>query len=98
MRPETNRAGTPRGSPPAPTDRRPGQHEVGTNLELRGDRRAGAADLAHVPTMDLLAELARRERIALRLAIEEALAPQVDLRARPSRNCEDDGKHVEARR
>jgi hypothetical protein len=48
--------------------------------------------------MDLLAELARRERIALRLAIEEALAPQVDLRARPSRNCEDDGKHVEARR
>jgi len=48
--------------------------------------------------MDLLAELARRERIALRLAIEEALAPQGDPRARPSMNCEDDGKHVEARR
>ena len=76
----------------------PAEHEAGTNLELRGDGRVGAADLAHVPTMDLMAELARRERIALRLAIEDALAPQGDPRTCPSASCEEGGEHVEARR
>lgn len=67
-------------------------------MERRGDHRAGAADLAHIATLDLLAGLARRERIALRLDIEEALAPQGDPRAHPSGSWEDDEEPLETRR
>lgn len=98
MKPATQDARPTRVSPAARAGRWPAEHEAGTNLELRGEGRVGAADLAHVPTMELMAELARRERIALRLAIEDALARQGDPRARPPGSCEDDGEHVEARR
>ena len=54
---------------PAPTE-----HKTRMNQEIRTTRRVGATDLKAIPTMKLVAELTRRERIALRLMIEEALA------------------------
>ncbi len=63
----------------APTER-----ETGMNREIRRTHRVVAADLHTIPTMDLLAELARRERIALCLVLEEALAPPGNAQLQPA--------------
>jgi hypothetical protein len=42
----------------------------------------GPRELAAIPTMDLIAELARRECIALRLAIEDAVGRSAEVRMR----------------
>jgi hypothetical protein len=68
------------------------------NQEIHAPRRAGATDLEAIPTMDLIAELARRERIALRLAIEEALAPVSYAKARLSARYEGDEGNAESNR
>lgn len=57
-----------RGSPPRTT----------TGTKVRAPHLVEATDLAAIPTMDLINELQRRERIAMRLAIEDALAPVND--------------------
>jgi hypothetical protein len=62
----------------------PTERGAGTNREIRRTHRVVAVDLHAIPTMDLLAELARRERIALCLVIEEALATPGNAQSRPA--------------
>ena len=53
------------------------------NQEIRAPRCTSTTVLESIPTMDLIVELERRERIALRLVIEEAVSPAVnDAKAR----------------
>lgn len=54
------------------------------NREIRRTHRVVAVDLHAIPTMDLIAELARRERIALCLVLEEALATPGNAQSRPA--------------
>lgn len=68
------------------------------NPELGTPRRVGPTDIEAVPTMDLIAELARRERIALRRAIEEALAPVSETKSTLHVKHEGDERNAEAHR